>query len=305
MAVYYFEGKESFTKKQELNKHLEGIGIPEMNVCKFYEYDPVIIEFMLSVPFFADKKIGILYFFPEEEAFNNAVKELPDSTDIYILTQEIPDQRKKLVKELISLVERKSFDKIDEQLLFKCISSRLQRLGYPAEEIKAVKDILMESYSGYFRHENIDLEVVQMHVHMLAFSGSLSPENIRTFSPDSLDYRAFRLTNMLLEKNEKCIEFARTLLEQGEQAISLISLIAYQIRICYKASLFSKENYLNLIGIRRYQLFEDFALYDTQKYVNIYKILMESIRKVKKGENAGAVMTICLAESLAILKEEF
>ena len=162
----------------------------------------------------------------------------------------------------------------------------------------------MECFHGYILHADMDLEVVQKHVQMIAFSGALTPENIRTFAPDSSDYRAYKLSNMLLSKNASCVSFARQLLEQGETAIGIFSLVAYQLRVCYKAVLFREENYLSLIGIRDYQLYKRFADYRAGTYKAIYSVFMDGIRRVKKGEDVNAIMTDCLMNALAILKEE-
>ena len=148
------------------------------------------------------------------------------------------------------------------------------------------------------------LDEVIKHVDMIGFSGNLSPDNIRMFSPESSDYRAFRLSNMLLSQDSSCIEFSNQLLLHGDNAIGLLSLIAYQVRVCYKASLFSDENYLSLIGIRNYQLYKNFLDYPVDIYRRIYSVLMESIRRIKLGENSETVMAECLTQSLTVLKEK-
>lgn len=304
MPVFYFSGKENYLKKQEIKKISKDVECPELNVVGFHELSPELYDFVYTSPFVGTKKLAILYFFPEQEEFLSVVNDIPESTDIYILTSVLPDQRKKVVKQLMQLVETREFNKIDEQILYKCISSRLQRLGYTEKDVEAVKDVIMECFHGYILYADMDLEVVQKHVQMIAFSGALTPDNIRAFSPDSSDYRAFLLSNMLLSGDNTCIEFAHKLLKQGETAIGLFSLVAYQIRVCYKAVLFSGENFLSRIGIRNYQIYKNFADYDAKTYIKIYKLLMEGIRRIKKGEYAGAVMADSLTAALTFLKEE-
>ena len=304
MAIYFFSGKESYLKKQEIDKIRQSMECPELNFQHFYEIDDSFYNFLFSFPFIGDKKVAVLHFFPDSEDFLDTVKQIPDFTELYILSATIPDQRKKAVKELVKLVNTKEFEKINENLLYKCILSRLQRLGYSKNEVEAVKDILMESFQGYFMHSEMDLEVVQKHVNLIAFSGELSTDNIRNFAPDNSDFRAYRLSSLLLSGDFSCIDFANQLLEQGETAIGLLSLIAYQIRICYKACLFPEENYLNLIGIRNYQLYKDFKNYTADTYKRVYHILMNGISRIKKGEKARAIIADCMMESLDVLKEE-
>ena len=304
MPIFYFSGKENYLKKQEIEKIAKNMECPELNYLHFHEIDDAFYDFIFSFPFIGEKKIAVLHFFPDNEEFLSAAKELPEFTDIYIITAAIPDQRKKIIKELMSIVQKKEFEKINESLLYKCISSRLQRLGYEQREIEQVKGTLMECFHGYIMHHDIDLEIVQKHVQMIAFSGALTEENIRAFALDSADFRAYRLSNMLLSLDASCLDFAHKLLVQGETAIGLLSLVAYQIRVCYKACLFSDDNYLSLIGIRNYQLFNDFKKYKADTYKRVFQVLITGIKRVKKGEKQVSIMADCLMESLEILKEE-
>ena len=303
MPVFYFSGKENYLKKQEIRKITTEIEAPELNVMEFYEPSEDLYNFIYTMPFIGDKKMGVLHYFPEQEDFLEAVKDLPEFTDLYIITKELPDHRKKVVRELESIMNTKEFKKISEDLLFKCISSRLQRYGYSADSIENLKEVLMDAFHGYSQFADMDLEVVQKHVDMIACSGVLTPETIQTFAPESSNYRAFLLSTMLLSQDPNCISYARSLMEQGEQPIGILSLVAYQIRICYKSVLFSDENFLSLIGIRKYQLYDKFQAYTTKQYRNIYSSLMEGIRRIKRGEDASAVIADCLTLALATLKE--
>lgn len=304
MAVYYFSGNENYLKKQELKKIIKNENVLDCNVEDFYEHCQDIYDFMFSVPFVGNKKIGIIHFVPDQEELVSAMKDIPDFTDLYVVTNDFLDQRKRVIKEFKTLATEKKFEKINELLLYKSISSRLQRFGYKVEEIEAHKDVLMECFNSYIVSLDMDLDTVIIHVDMIGHSGELTPENIRAFAPESSNYKAFQLSNLLLSRNEKCIDFGCKLLEQGDNPILILSTVAYQFRVCYKATLFSDENYLSLIGIRNYQLYENFKAYSAEKYKNIYGLLMDGIRKIKKGENASAVLITCLNEALVILKEE-
>ena len=304
MAVYYFSGKENYLKKEELKKIIAKTECPQINVSNFYEYSPEIYDFIYTAPFVGDKKICIIHFIPDQEDLIKALKDLPDFVNLYIVTSEFLDQRKKVIKEFLNLATEKKFEKISESLLYKCIAKRLLRFGYHTEEIESVKSILIECFHSYTVSLEMTLDEVIKHVDMIGFSGNLSPDNIRMFSPESSDYRAFRLSNMLLSQDSNCIEFSNQLLLHGDNAIGLLSLIAYQVRVCYKASLFSDENYLSLIGIRNYQLYKNFFDYPVDIYRRIYSVLMESIRRIKLGENSETVMAECLTQSLTVLKEK-
>ena len=301
MAVYYFSGYENYLKKKELKKITDKIECPELNVALFCEAGVELLDFLSSYSFVGDKKVCILRFFPEEKDICEALKELPDCTDVYIVPNSPPDRRKNIVKDILALAEEREFKKINDELLFKSISAMLQRFGFSESEVSAHKDVLVDAFAGYRMHAEMDLEEVQKHVKMIAYSGSLTSENIRTFAPDSFEHKAFKISSMLLEKDEGCLGFAKNLMEQGDSAIGLFSLIAYQIRVCYKAMLFKDERYLNLIGIREYQLYAGFRNYGADKYLKIYELLMQGIRRIKKGGKDEAVMADMLMAALAIL----
>lgn len=303
MGMYYFSGQENYLKKQELKKAAAQIDNPELNYLELTELTPGLYDFLSTSPFMGRKKICVLHFFPDTDEFVRVAKSLPDFVDLYIVTSGYPDQRKKAVKELLGLMKKKEFGKIDEPLLYRCIASRLTRFGYTTAQIEAAKSELLRAFRAYSMHADMDLDMVQKHVEMIALSGSLTAEHIRAFAPDSSDYRAYRLSTMLLDKDEACLDFARSLIEQGEVPIGILSLVAFQIRICYKAVLLCEdESYLNKIGIRNYQLYSKFNEYSAMKYVNVYTILMGGIQRVKKGEETSGVLTDCLSESLAILR---
>ena len=99
MAVYYFSGKENYLKKEELKKIVAKTECPQINVSNFYEYSPEIYDFIYTAPFVGDKKICIIHFIPDQEDLIKALKDLPDFVNLYIVTSEFLDQRKKVIKE--------------------------------------------------------------------------------------------------------------------------------------------------------------------------------------------------------------
>ncbi len=307
MALYCFSGYETFLKKKALLKVIESIEFPEINIQKYTEYTDDILNFLDTSPFGDSKKVGIFYFFPDSEDFASYLKKngLPDYTDIYILIHGFPDMRKKTVKAILNYAIERTFDKVSEEQLYASIEMRLSgKYHFSVDEIRKNKSLLMDSFHAYFMYADVDLEYVIKYVDQLGFSGILSPETIRTYSPDSSDLRAFRLATLLLSRDDSCISFGKKLLEEGEAPIGIISLILYQLRICYKAKLFSSENYESLIGIRRFQLFKDFKIYSVISYKKLINLFIDGIHRIKKGECGCAVLTDCLTAATIILQEE-
>ncbi len=302
--LYYYSGTESYLKKSALKKICDTISHPELNTAEFWEASPKLYSFIDTFPFVGGKKVCILHYFPDDKAFLEISRKMPDFTDVYIAVSSYPDKRKKIVKEILELAQEKEFKKIDDQRLMQYILNGLRSFGYTQEEMDATKGELARAFRAYAMHADMDLECVQKHIKLIAYSGSLTKEHIQVFGPDGSDLRAYRLSTMLLAEDYGCLDFAWHLLGQGESAIGILSLIAYQVRICYKAVLFGNENYLSLIGIHNYQLYKDFKSHSAADYKKIYNILMCGVDRIKRGEPSWAVLEECLLASLITISEE-
>lgn len=306
MALYYFSGKETFLKKKALRKITEDVEFPEMNVQYFSEFTDEILQFLEQRPLIGEKKVCILYFFPDSERFLSYLKTegIPEYSDVYMVVQALPDMRKKMVKAILKLSTEKSFDKVTEKQLYASIEARLSgKYHFPVEEIRKHQQLLMAAFRAYTMHADMDLEQVIKYVDQIGYSGKISPETIQAFAPDSSDLRGYRLATLLLSGDTGCVEFGKKLLEDGEQPIGIISLILYQLRICYKAKLFSSENYKQFIGIQGFQLYKDFDRYSAIVYKRLIHLFVTGINRIKKGEAGCAVLVDCLSASNIILKE--
>ena len=299
--IFMMEGNERYLKKQEIAQAVNLLEVSDLCYQEFWEWDDAILEFIGIPPFIGDKKICVLYFFPENESFLKA--SIWEGTDIYIVTESYPDRRKSVVNALLKKCTVKKYEKIHEDTLDKCIFSRLKGHGFSAEEIQAAAEELMQAFYPYFADPVLTLDTVIMHVDMIGFSGSLESESIRAYALDGSSLKGYRLATMLLDQKEESINYASALLDQGESPIGLMSLVLFQIRICYKASLCRKGNYLSQIGIRNYQLYENFLRYGIDVYVDLYSELQGAVNRLKSGEkNSKAVVLDTIIHCLQIEK---
>ena len=107
-----------------------------------------------------------------------------------------------------------------------------------------------------------------------------------------------------LDQKPECIDYAKKLLDQGESPIGMLSLVLYQIRVCYKATLCREGNYLAKIGIRSYQLYGEFLKYGPDKYKALYTELQDAVNRIKNGEKSSAVVLDTIMRCLQIEKGE-
>ena len=299
--IYFMEGNERYLKKQEIVQAVGRLEVKDFCYQEFWQWNDDILEFIGIAPFIGDKKICVLYFFPENESLLHAT--IWEGTDIYIISETYPDRRKSVVNALLKKCTVKKYEKIHEDTLYKCIFSRLKGHGFSAEEIQAAEKELMQAFYPYFADPAMTLETVITHVDMIGYSGSLESESIRTYALDSSSLKGYRLATMILDQKEESIDYASRLLDQGESPIGLLSLVLFQIRICYKASLCRKGNYLSQIGIRSYQLYEKFLRYGIDVYVDLYGELQGAVNRLKSGEkNSKAVVSDTILYCLQIEK---
>lgn len=303
--IYYLKGSEGYLKSQAIEKARGLLENPELCCKEYWEWSQDILEFISMPPFWGDRKLCILYFFPDSEAFN--ATSIWDGTDVYIVTAEIPDTRKKNAKALLKKCIVQNFEKVSEEVMMKSIKKRLSsRFGFTEEEILAVEEELKKAFLPYSLELAYDLKSVIIHVDMIGHSGKLDSETIQAFALESTSLKAFKLSVMILNQDNKCLDFARRLLtEQGESPIMLISVMLYQIRICYKAALYEGENFLTLVGVRSFQLYPEFKRYPVSVYAELHHKMQEAVNRIKSGEkNAEAVILEMITSCLLIEKGE-
>ena len=303
--LYFFRGAEGYLKEQEIKKAREKLEDPEFCYQEYWEWTNDILEFVSTVSFLGDRKICVLHFFPDQDAFSKA--NFRDDVDVYIVTAEIPDTRKSSVKEILKKCITKDFDKISEEMMMKCIEKRLSsRFGFSKVEISAAKEELKRAFHPYLIELTYDLNAVILHVDMIGYAGNLESNTIQAFALESTSLKAYKLSNMMLDQDYSCLDFAKCLLvEQGESPILVISVMLFQIRVCYKASLYEKENYLSLIGIRNFQLYSGFRRYPVGVYAKLHHLLQDAVNWIKRGEkNTVAVVLETIMSCLLIERGE-
>ena len=81
------EGTERYLKLKEIKKAASLLADKDFCYQEFWVWDDSILEFISAPPFFGDKKICVLYFFPEDDRLLKT--SIWEGTDIYILTENM------------------------------------------------------------------------------------------------------------------------------------------------------------------------------------------------------------------------
>lgn len=83
--ILYMEGTERYLKLKEVKKAATLLADKDFCYQEFWNWDDSILEFISAPPFFGDKKICVLYFFPEDDRLLKT--SIWEGTDIYILAK--------------------------------------------------------------------------------------------------------------------------------------------------------------------------------------------------------------------------
>ena len=204
---------------------------------------------LVSLPFFADKKIMILdhlldlttakkrYLTDEElKQFESYLENPSESTRLVIIAEGKLDSKRRLVKLLKRDSQIIEATTPKEQDLKRYFSSQAQELG-----LQFVGDSLDQLLlkSGYdFGESQKNLALLQAYKE----DGQITLEEIEEVVPKSLQDNIFDLTQMIL----KCqIDQARNLVKdlrlQGEDEIKLIAILLSQFRMYSQVKIFSEE----------------------------------------------------------------
>ena len=204
---------------------------------------------LVSLPFFADKKIVILdhlldltttkkrYLTDEElKQFESYLENPSESTRLVIIAEGKLDSKRRLVKLLKRDAQIIEATTPKEQDLKRYFASQAQELG-----LQFVGDSLDQLLlkSGYdFGELQKNLALLQAYKE----DGQITLEDIKEVVPKSLQDNIFDLTQMILKRQ---IDQARNLVKdlrlQGEDEIKLIAILLGQFRMFSQVKIFSEE----------------------------------------------------------------
>jgi len=296
--IVLMEGEENYLKIKAIHKEKEKLEDKELCFREYWEWNPDIIDFIESAPFLGERKICVLYFMPEVADFLSA--DTWDGTEIYIIPKEMPDTRKTVMKKILERSQKKQFEKVSKELLYKSIRKRLESHGIPWQEIEKYQNQLERAFAPYYTEREYDLFSVIQRVDMMGYAGYLDEQVIEEYGLEGMTLKAYKLATLILDQRKESMIYARDLLKEGEKPIGILSLVQYQIRVCWKASLYKGD--LCKIGIKRYQIYASYARYSEKTYRQLYEVLQDGITRIKSGERAEVVVTDCVWKCVKTLK---
>lgn len=283
--------------------------VSDISFAQFNDFTDNVIEFAAQYPFYDGKQVAIVYIpiLDKNELLMDYIENQSETTDIYIIAGEV-DRRTSLYKKLKKENLLQECNKLSPDLYKKFI---LREIGRDNRKIDNNNFLFFLERSSYLESEDVTLYTIIIYLKQLGYSnkdGIISKNDIETLIPETLDQKSILLAKFLLQKEESSMfNLAKSLIEQKENPITMLSLIARSFRLAYKASLYEDHETKDisiLLGVPTYQFLEGLK-YKPAVLEESLDVLQNGVNQIKDGEaKPEHIFYITLGTILSLLKEE-
>lgn len=289
-------GEETYLLDKTVEADIADIEMPEMNVTRYDdEYDCKAVErICFTEPFFADRRVVILRL-PElkaDDELKKLVTKITDAEDVaFIIAADKADKRSALYKAFKKSVVECS--KPDANKVYDLVRRVVEKEGCRAER-EAVEEMVKRL--NYYEDSAINLYSVIGCARQLSQSGDVTLSLVRAMLPESTAGKAWNLLRLICEKRmTEAFSLLNYLLDSGESAIGVLSLILRGFRLAWKdAAGIPVESNL------RYQ-YAPAAAFSAKKLVLAQEALETAVERLKSGAEAGAMSRLALVKVSDVL----
>lgn len=280
--------------------------LDDMNIVVYEQLSSEVFTRALQYPFLSSRQVLIVR--PTtlgtlEKDTLSYLDEPEEFTDIYIIPEQVDKRtaaylefkKRGLIKEC-NKISAKRFEvftiellnSLNKQITGSCYNYFVERCGY-------------------FEDADITLYTVKIYLEQLAcMEEAITSDIIDSIVEKSVTQKTFVLSGLLLEGDtKKLFTMANYFLDEGENAIGMLSLLMRVFRLAYKATLYgekSEQEISKLIGVPVYQ-FRNALKYSPTAISAALDILQKGVNDIKSGRAASRVVFIkCLGEVLSTLK---
>ena len=293
--IKLFYGKEPYWLNFELNK-IRGM-VDDLSYCEYDMWDDSVKAIANSVNMFADRNVIVIRL--EKLGANDSLMDYLQHecsmTDVYIFAESV-DKNTKVYKAIAKNPDNvKECQKLSDKGLKAFVFRKLHAEGAVMTE-DAYE--LFKKRVAYLEDEECNLFTVANYAKQLAFlSDKIEVEDVKDVVPETLTEKSFALTELLLcKQGDKLFKVAKGLLNEGENPISMLSLLLRSFRLAYKASLYpelsGKERKAKL-GLT-YGRFPDIKG-SPENIAQAMDMLQGAVSKIKSGYPAERVFLTTLA----------
>lgn len=240
---YVLYGEEQYLLQESLTRIVRS-HVPDANDLNKLVYDAdttdldVILEDAMTIPFFSDCKIILVYHAnflsaANEHAVDTAALEryLDDPLESTVLVLigdfEKLDARKKIVKKVQKTCKVLQYRKLDEQ----------GKQSYVQEQVKKRSlQIEPSAMQALLRRLPLDIRTIQTEMEKLElYGGVISSDVVERLVTRPLEENVFQLVNAVVDRDlRKSFHMWQDLCVLNKDAIYLIALLAAQFRFLYE-----------------------------------------------------------------------
>ncbi len=299
MALELWYGSESYLIKIAVQREIELVLSPEMNVSMDIPLDEAGYQSCYTEPFLADKRLLV---FRLENLKNPYIKKLQDkpTENKVVLIADSVDKRLAVFKGFEKSKIRQ-FEPLNEEKFDGFLKSRIRHFEVPItniEEYTYIKDRIKYGERPY-----CNLFTVENYLKALAGLGSASKEVVDEVIPKYVSENNFALFPYLVRGDKKAYYELLNEKVSGADAIGTLSLLLYYFRISYKVKLVGKENAVGEIGVSSYQL-KDILDAPLEMLKEAMSLCQEGVNKIKRGEKDRDVLVFTSAQLFDLLERK-
>ncbi len=287
-------GEETYLLDKTLEAETSGIETPEMNLTVFDDgYDVKTVErICFTEPFLADRRAVVLRL-PElkaDDELKKLVGKIPEDV-IFIVAADKVDKRSALYKAFQKSVCECS--KPDANKVYDLVRRVVEKEGCKAER-DAIEEMVKRL--NYYDDTAINLYSVIGCARQLSQSGDVTLSLVRAMLPESSAGKAWNLLRLICEKKmSEAFSLLNYLLDSGESAIGVLSLILRGFRLAWK-----EAAGVPVEGNLRYQ-YAPAAVFSAKKLVLAQEALENAVERLKSGAEASVMSRLALVKVADVL----
>ncbi|MFS0861626.1 DNA polymerase III subunit delta [Fredinandcohnia sp. 179-A 10B2 NHS] len=257
--IYLLLGTETFLLQETKDLLIKnGLHEDEKDFnLSIFDMEETPIEVAISdaetLPFMGERKIVIIQnpsFLTAEktkekvehniQSLEQYIKEpVPFTILVFLASYEKLDERKKIVKQLKANAEVFTVNTLNDQDLHKWISERAQQYEVTISST-ATQELLQVAGTNLMI---IAQELEKMCLYVGA-NGSITEETVRLLVPRSLEQNIFSLIDKVVNRKlNEALRIFYDLLQNNEEPLKILSLLATQFRLIYQVKVLSKQGY--------------------------------------------------------------
>lgn len=259
------------------------------------------VEEAETLPFFGEKKVVVVknpYFLTAEkgkEKIEHNLKKLeeyitspsPFSIVIFVGLYEKLDERKKITKRLMNEAEVFVASPLHEKELHRWISERVKENGVTVTE--EAKDTLLQLAGTNLMILANELDKLALFVGQ---TGTIAKETVEMLVSRTLEQNVFVLVEKVVQRNiSEALQVFYDLLENQEEPIKILSLLASQFRLLYQVKWLAAKGYgqqqiASLLKVHPFRVklaLEQTALFSEHELMKIMYDLAEADYQMKSS----------------------